>query len=51
MLSAKKFFKKILKENKKKISIKFMRKSEADTELLLNNDFWFVNYKLVIMEE
>ena len=30
----KKFFKKIFKENKKKISIKFMRKSEADTELL-----------------
>lgn len=41
----KKFFKKIFKENKKKISIKFMRKSEADTELLLNNDFRLVNYK------
>lgn len=30
----KNFSKKIFKENKKKISIKFMRKSEADTELL-----------------
>ena len=30
----KKFLKKFSKENKKKISIKFMSKSEADTELL-----------------
>lgn len=35
----KNFSKKFSKENKKKISIKFMRKSESTSELLWNNDF------------